>query len=58
MGVYKIEDLKKEGISLEALYLKYVVSDDNKGDITEEDIATTDAGLFIEKMRKEEEATN
>ena len=58
MGVYKIEDLKKEGISLEALYLKYVVSDDNKGDITEADIATTDAGLFIEKMKKEEETTN
>ena len=55
MGVYKIEDLKKEGISLESLYLKYVVSDSNRGEFSEEDIKTTDAGLFIEKMKKEEE---
>ncbi len=52
MGVYKIEDLKKEGISLESLYLKYVVSDDNRGEFSEEDIATTDAGLIIEKKLK------
>ena len=49
MGVYKIDDLKKEGISLESLYLKYVVSDDDRGTYKEEDIATTDAGLIIEK---------
>ena len=54
MGVYKIEDLKKDGISLESLYLKYVVSDDNRGQFSAEDIATTDAGLFIEQMKKEE----
>ncbi|MCR5564595.1 MAG: ABC transporter ATP-binding protein [Gammaproteobacteria bacterium] len=53
MGVYKIEDLKKEGISLESLYLKYVVSDDNRGNFTEADIATTDAGLIIEKQQQE-----
>ena len=49
MGVYKIEDLKKEGITLESLYLKYVVSDENKNRFKEEDIKTTDAGLILEK---------
>lgn len=48
MGVYKIEDLKKEGTTLESLYLKYVVSDEKKGKFTEEDIKTTDAGLILE----------
>jgi len=55
MGVYKIADLKKEGISLESLYLKYVVSDDNRGNFTEADIATTDAGMFIEKQQAKEQ---
>ena len=53
MGVYKIEDLKRDGISLESLYLKYVVSDDNKGDFTEEDIKTTDAGMILERQEQE-----
>ena len=49
MGVYKIEDLKKDGITLESLYLKYVVSDEKKDRFKEEDIKTTDAGLILEK---------
>lgn len=53
MGVYRIEDLKKQGISLESLYLKYVVSDESRGEFSEADIATTDAGLILEKQKLE-----
>jgi len=49
MGVYKIEDLRRDGISLESLYLKYVVGDDKRNKFSEEDIKTTDAGLIIER---------
>jgi len=49
MGVYDIKELKEQGISLESLYLKYVVSNEKKNRFTEEDIKTTDAGLILEK---------
>lgn len=48
-GVYKIADLKAQGISLEQLYLKYVVSDENRGNFSEKDIATTDAGMILDR---------
>ncbi len=50
MGEYKVEDLKKDGISLESLYLKYVVPEKEKHNFSEQDIATTDAGAIIEKQ--------
>ncbi len=48
-GVYSVKELIDSGTSLESVYLKYVVSDDNRGNYSEADIATTDAGMILEK---------